>query len=82
MLKSLQVGVRTNPPDWFQLCLKELNTCNTKKDDLSLVGEGVNTHPPLLHSRIDFYLIFNIADLQISKVQQVQQKIWRGTIIG
>ena len=23
-----------------------------------------------------------IADLQISKVQQVQQKIWRGTIIG
>ena len=22
------------------------------------------------------------ADLQISKVQQVQQKIWRGTIIG
>ena len=24
----------------------------------------------------------NIADLQISKVQQVQQKIWRGSIIG
>ena len=26
--------------------------------------------------------LIKIADLQISKVQQVQQKIWRGTIIG
>ena len=31
VLKSLQVGVRTNPPDWFQLCLKELNPCDHKK---------------------------------------------------
>ena len=31
VLKSLQVGVGTNPPDWFQLCLKELNPEIKKK---------------------------------------------------
>ena len=30
----------------------------------------------------DSQMFQNIADLQISKVQQVQQKIWRGSIIG
>ena len=31
VLISLQVGVRTNPPDWFQLCLTEFNPCNCQK---------------------------------------------------
>ena len=31
VLKSLQVGVRTNLTDWFQLCSKELNPCDHQK---------------------------------------------------
>ena len=31
VLKSFKVGVRPKPPDWFQLCLKELNPCYHQK---------------------------------------------------
>ena len=49
-------------------------------------GEGVESESEnitVLYSYNDFVHQKNkIADLQISKVQQVQQKIWRGSIIG
>ena len=32
VLKYLQVGVRTNPPDWFHLEFIELNPCGSPKD--------------------------------------------------
>ena len=45
VLKHLQVGVCTNPPDRFQFCLKELNSCYLPKGlILPLTGEGINTH--------------------------------------
>ena len=38
VLKSIHVGGRTNPPDWFHLSLKELNP----RDHLR--GVGINPH--------------------------------------
>ena len=44
VLKSLQVGVHTNPPDWFKLCLNKLNSYDKLKVDPSLKGAGISTH--------------------------------------
>ena len=45
VLKYLQVGVCTNPPEWFKLCLKDLNPREPKKRvDSSLLGAGMNTN--------------------------------------
>ena len=43
MRKSLQAGVRTNPSDWFQLYLKELNLSDVPTGvDPFLTGKGRN----------------------------------------
>ena len=31
VLKYIQVGVRTNPPDWFWLCLNKCNSFDYQK---------------------------------------------------
>ena len=48
-MKSLQVGVPTNLPDWLQLYLKLLNLCDPQKMvDPFLTGEGMNRHTHLI----------------------------------
>ena len=56
MLKFLQVGVSTNFPDWFQLCLKEWTPVITQKVDIFLAREGINTQ---ISIRLSDYQIVN-----------------------
>ena len=39
LTESFQVVVRTTLPDWYQLCLKELNPCDPKKGLIPLSRE-------------------------------------------
>ena len=44
-VKFFQFGISTNPPDWVQLYLKELNPCDPQKGLIPFWGEeGINTH--------------------------------------
>ena len=44
VLISLQVGIRPNLPDWFQLCSEELNPCNHQKGWSLLHRRREKTH--------------------------------------
>ena len=46
MLKSLTVGVSTNPSDWLQLCFKELNPCDAEKELIPYGRRDKHTHTP------------------------------------
>ena len=62
VLKSLQVGVLTNPPDWFQLKSKELNPCDPKKwwiPPQERREEHTHTQPSLNKNIINFCISKN-----------------------
>ena len=63
VMKSLQVGVRINPPDWFQLYLNFLNPCDSLKHFISFPSwENRLTHTQCSRiqcSSIDFNVILH-----------------------
>ena len=77
VLKSLQVGVRTNLPDWFQLCSKELNPFDHQKGRSPLTGEKINTHTHQLKNRLSKQLIFSVNSWRETWRRRLLYWSWR-----